>query len=86
MITKEDERVLFDKLLAHTLKVSGVQKLSELSTREKNTYYQYVGVLRIVVDDVKKEQEQCHRTISLLKADLMRGHTPQEFPENEPTF
>jgi len=81
-IPKEIEEALFDQLLAHTLKVYSIRSLSELNKRQKDEYYRDVGLLRIVIDDVKKKSS----IPEWFFAAPTGKHTPQPHPNEEPPF
>lgn len=82
MIPKQIEDALFEELLEHTLKVCSAKKLSELSTRQKNEYCRDAGLLRIVVDNLKKRTS----IPEWFNAKSTGTHTPQPYPNEEPPF
>lgn len=55
MITEAIETALFDELLQYTLTVNAVTKPSELTVRQQNDYLRDVGLLKIVVDNLKNK-------------------------------
>ncbi len=55
MITQETETALFDELLQYALKVNSVNAISQLTVRQQNDYLRDVGLLKIVVDNLKNK-------------------------------
>lgn len=55
MITQETETALFDELLQYALKVNSVNAISQMTVRQQNDYLRDVGLLKIVVDNLKNK-------------------------------